>query len=205
MENQKAGILSLRNKFVVFIVVFGIGMFISGLFYGKAYAFTTDAQAMASFKERVNNMSHEMGGSPYYVLGKSTDGYYYGYACKQKMYYDQPGEAMVTPVIGDYVYYYRALIGADSFSYVQGNKNSMPLRTGTTPILSNYNVYKSDGTTVFFSLPKAPILSQIPLQQFLPKVTVQILGILPILLAFLVGFLGLRKALATLSQILHQA
>lgn len=77
--------------------------------------------------------------------------------------------------------------------------------------LYEHLVYSSDPvytdaslSMVFFQAPKvvlAPVVGEIPLK----GATAQILMMMPICLALLVGYLGLRKALSILQTILHQA
>ncbi len=74
-------------------------------------------------------------------------------------------------------------------------------------LMSTYNITADDNTTVFFSVPivKVPILGQEVNQTALGGTLSQVTGLLPLLLLLVVGFLGLRKALAALFQILHKA
>jgi len=72
-----------------------------------------------------------------------------------------------------------------------------------TIIESSHNVCYNDGT-VFFQ-PPHPVLAPVAQEAGMEKVLEQILLILPIGLACLVGWIALRKALSHLQATLHQA
>lgn len=71
---------------------------------------------------------------------------------------------------------------------------------------SSHDIFYSDGTLFFPQLlPPSPILVKVVSVTEAEKVLDQVIAILPICLVCLVGYLALRKALAVLQSLLHQA
>ena len=96
----------------------------------------------------------------------------------------------------------------DVFShYSDGASSGYRTFVDVTVLASNYDVLDQNGKVVFQKTPVgvqptlAPIVQQVPLEETIKE----IVGILPIVLIILVGLIGLRKALALLSQTLHNA
>lgn len=108
----------------------------------------------------------------------------------------------------DYIVYRNQLGYSDRFEhYSQGSESSSHwgFRIDTL-YASNYNIMYSNRDEVFYqALPKETTLKPITEKLALGEVLTPILMILPICLVCLVGWIALRKALATLQTILHKA
>lgn len=71
------------------------------------------------------------------------------------------------------------------------------------PVHSNFTMYNSDNTIFFQQTPSVvrPVVERVALKEVIKEV----LGILPLIIALLVCFLGFRKGLQVLSNVLHKA
>lgn len=88
--------------------------------------------------------------------------------------------------------------------YDSTDENAMKEWTKQHIAYTNVDILEHNTSKVFFQAPKvvlAPVVGKIPLK----GATAQILMMMPICLALLVGYLGLRKALSVLQTILHRA
>lgn len=72
-------------------------------------------------------------------------------------------------------------------------------------VYSTENILNADGT-IFFQKTLVPVLEQVMVQEKVEKRTIQeILGVLPLIIAVVVSFLGLRKALRILVNSLRRS
>jgi hypothetical protein len=102
--------------------------------------------------------------------------------------------------------YIKQEINISEFYWFGSNE---PLQVVDYMFYSNYDVYYTDlqgNSSVFFSQPiKNPILVTATQGVQMGQTMNQVVGLIPLLMLLVVGFLALRKALAWLSQTLHQA
>ena len=119
------------------------------------------------------------------------------FACKHDLVNDtwevQPTSS--APALSDPTYY---------TGYDMSSEESMRLWTKQHIYHTTADILESDGKSVFYLAPKlvlAPVVGEIPMK----GATAQILAMIPICLALLVGYRALRKALAILQTILHNA
>ena len=71
-------------------------------------------------------------------------------------------------------------------------------------IYSNVDVFNTDGTVFFHTTPQGIVARQVE-EVEMSQVQAEILGILPLILALVVSFLGLRKALKMLATFLRRS
>ncbi len=134
----------------------------------------------------------------YYPRIRATNTQYITYACKYNVATDSWSVRPQTagaPYQTDPAFYE---------GYNLEDEASMKQWTKEHIAYLNADILDTDKTSVFYQAPKvvlAPIVGEIPMK----GATEQILAMIPICLALLVGYLGLRKALSILQAILHRA
>lgn len=98
-------------------------------------------------------------------------------------------------------------------AHIYNGYHLMSHREVSEVIGANYDVYQCiydddnacwNATSVFFKAPH-PTLAPIAEQTNLSQVQNQILLLIPVVIVVMIGWLGLRKALALLGRVLHQA
>lgn len=186
------------RKLYVILITFALAFFISGMFYGRAYAATTTEQdeAISIYK------SSGIVSFGYTTMYTRTDGSFILYNTKNPMTRNSDGTLLRN---GEYEMY-RYNTTDKIWTFILGGNlvGQTENITISAVFYTSYNLLNYDGT-IFFSIPKLLVLPPRLQQNQLQQVLQQVVGLLPILMVCLVGFLGLRKGLAVLQQKLHQA
>lgn len=145
-------------------------------------------------------LAHVGGTTDKFILFLCTDS-----RC-EKMFYWRDGNGVVQCSFQD--------IDNNELSYkkysVKSSNNSEWGETGTVfsgidyCLISNINIYNTDNT-LFFQRTPITLLSQVMDKVEMSTTLSEIIKILPTILVVVVFFLGLRKGLQTLLQVLHRA
>jgi hypothetical protein len=99
-------------------------------------------------------------------------------------------------------YYYWDTAGYYRQNAVGSSYNQCTDKTSMTNIKGTLSIYSDVNKTGFFTkVPVPPIVQA----EVLTPVLGQIIALLPILIPVVIGFLGLRKGLVMLSEVLHRA
>ena len=205
------------NKFLIALAVLLVSVFLSGFFTGKALA------AEVTTYGNISDYTDSTYVNGIYTVDDTSDPTYsYHYIQvynNQVVYQESDSKYYVPSPTKTYFKVYKATINKTThvittpWAKVSDTNTTYDVVITGTFVASNRNIYKAtydSGTstwtvssTVFFSnLTGLAKLVQ-PLQ--LSQVLLQVQLLLPILILVVVGFLGLRKALAILRQILQQA
>lgn len=191
------------KKLLMMIAFVLVMFFISGCMYGKAYAYTSDELAISNSSDYAQTHGYS-----YYYLTKN-EGKYWLWMSDSQMYY-QSNDNTLRSVDGTSSMKFASSLIGTADTYDLKTTTDVPYigcGTGFISLSSNNDIYTSSlKTSVFFSQPiKAPILPTQVQPQLLSPAMGEVMAMVPLLIPLLVGFLALRKALATLQGILHQA
>lgn len=199
----------IRFKLIIVVVIVFTATFLSGFYVRNVYAYTNDQSALDEAKGKYSSydsyvvLKHVYNEKTIYsviygneiCIAMNVDGY-----INQKGYIDIDNNSETRKV--------NDLINGEYGEEITGNAFIMD---NATILYSKNNIYEYDYqnriklNTVFFSPPKQTILPKQVQTKALHPVLSQVMIMIPIVMACLVGWVALRKALQVLQQILSQA